>query len=235
MKIVKKSIGFSIGVVIGAASVLTYSSWDQALNPTSFPVFERKGYTLVYDTRGKIPFWTQEHLIPENLQKNADRKDLSFYEDKQVYQPHRSILKDYHMSGFDRGHIVPAGDTTYSLEAMKETFALSNICPQHPECNRKIWRSLEQHIRELVRTEGPLDVVTGPLFLSHEENGKRFVTYQVIGESEVAVPTHFFKVIQTSKETLAYVIPNEPVTGELESFRFSVGSLEKISGIRFTR
>eukprot|EP00040_Diaphanoeca_grandis_P019803 m.104889 g.104889 ORF g.104889 m.104889 type:complete len:193 (+) comp27601_c0_seq1:3-581(+) len=39
-------------------------------------------------------------------------------------------------------------------------------------------------------------VCSGPLFLpSLEANGENWVKYQVIGESHVAVPTHFFKII----------------------------------------
>ncbi len=233
MSVMKKSLGFSVGIVVGIATAVSYQQWDKKLEPTGFPYLEKKGYTLVYDTRGKIPFWTHEHLTEKSLQKNVDRKGVQFHEDMEIYKPHRSCIKDYSKSGFDRGHIVPAGDESSSKEALEETFSLSNICPQHPLFNRGVWKKLEAHIRTLVKQEGALEVVSGPLFLSHEENGKRFVTFQVIGENEVAVPTHFFKVVQTSKETWAYVIPNVPATGDLDSFRYPVDKLEKISGIRF--
>ena len=90
-------------------------------------------------------------------------------------------------------------------------------------------------IRDIVKTQGSAHVITGPLFLSREIDGKRFVTYQVIGTNEVAVPTHFFKVIQTSKETVAYVIPNQEDTKDLDAYRFPIEELEKISGIQFYR
>ncbi|MCB1110875.1 MAG: DNA/RNA non-specific endonuclease [Chlamydiia bacterium] len=232
MGILKKSFGFSVGVAVGIASAVTYHNWDKELHPTSFPILERKGFTLAYDTRGKIPFWTHERLTAESLAKKADRQEVSFYEERDIYAPHRSRLKDYSKSGFDRGHLVPAGNQTFSKEGLKETFSLSNICPQHPQCNRGVWKKLEESIRRLVVQEGALEVVSGPLFLSHEENGKRYVTYQVIGENEVAVPTHFFKVVQTARQAWAYVIPNAPVSGELETFLFPLDQLEKISGIQ---
>jgi len=50
-----------------------------------------------------------------------------------------------------------------------------------------------------------------PLFLPEEaEDGTRWVKYQVIGNGDVAVPTHFFKVIylESSGESLAYILPN---------------------------
>ncbi|WP_194848184.1 DNA/RNA non-specific endonuclease [Candidatus Neptunochlamydia vexilliferae] len=225
----KKSIGFFAGVAVGVALAFSYQHLGE--KPQAFPVLERSGYTVAYDTRAKIPFWTHEYLTEESLAKNAERKGISFQEDQEVYSSHRSTLSDYADSGFDRGHNVPAGDVRVSKEALSETFYLSNIAPQHPQFNRGIWRKLESHLRTLVKTAGSLQVVTGPLFLSHEKEGKKFVTYQVIGNNEVAVPTHFFKVIFSEEETRAYVIPNAPVSGEFESYRFPVEKIEKISGI----
>jgi|JI10StandDraft_1071094.scaffolds.fasta_scaffold63934_5 endonuclease G len=233
MKVLKKGIHFTIGAAVGAVSLFSYRELEKKLKPSTFPVFEREGYTIAYDTRFKIPYWTHEHLTKESLVKSAERLGMNFREDPDLYPPHKSTLADYHKSGFDRGHIVPAGDERFSKTALAETFYLSNICPQHPQFNRGLWNHLENHLRKLVKIHGPLEVVSDPLFLSHEESGKRFVTYQVIGESEVAVPTHFFKVVLAKGESWAYVIPNEPIKGELESFRMPIEKLEKISGIRF--
>lgn len=37
---------------------------------------------------------------------------------------------------------------------------------------------------------------TGPLYLAKTEaNGKNYVKYEVIGNAQIAVPTHFFKVL----------------------------------------
>lgn len=233
MRLVKKSFIFSMGAALGAASVFSYQELDKKLQPTTFPIFEREGYTIAYDTRAKVPFWTHEHLTAESLVKNAERSGTSFREDPDLYALHRSTLSDYQKSGFDRGHIVPAGDERFSKQALAETFYLSNICPQHPQFNRGLWNKLENHLRSLVKTHGSLEVVTGPLFLSHEEKGKKFVTYQVIGENEVAVPTHFFKVILSKDGVWAYVIPNQPEAGALDEYRFPLDKLEKISGICF--
>lgn len=55
---------------------------------------------------------------------------------------------------------------------------------------------------------------------------KKYIIYEVIGDNNVAVPTHFFKIILCEvKEDMydmeAYIIPNEPIdhrTLPLESF-----------------
>lgn len=126
----------------------------------------------------------------------VNRSHFKFKEYEDIPKHPRATLADYRNSGFDRGHLIPAGDCKASEEKMGETFLLSNICPQNPQFNRVYWAKLERHVRDLTKTSTVFHVVTGPLFLPKEsEDGTRWVKYQVIGNGDVAVPTHFFKVI----------------------------------------
>lgn len=233
---VKKTLGFFLGLVIGSSGVFVYDQMQHDSYPSGFPVFERAGYTMSYDTRSKIPFWTYEHLTKDSLQVHADRKNLDFKEDDEIYPPHRSQLSDYYQSGFDRGHHAPAANHRTSEDELRATFLLSNISPQDAEFNRGLWAKLEKTIRILASETEWVDVTTGPLFLAHEEaNGKRVVTYQVIGKNDVAVPTHFFKVIKTPERSWAYVIPNGPAKGSLSNYITSIEEVEKLAGIRLTK
>jgi endonuclease G len=133
---------------------------------------------------------------------------------------------------------VPAADCKVSEENMSDTFLLSNICPQHPQFNRGYWAKLEKHVRNLTKISTVVHVVTGPLFLPQEaEDGTRWVKYQVIGENNVAVPTHFFKVIylESSKESMAYILPNEPINSStpLDNFKTSIKKVERVAGMIF--
>lgn len=84
-------------------------------------------------------------------------------------------------------------------------------------------------------------VCTGPLFLPRmEADGKMYVKYQVIGKNNVAVPTHFFKVLILEKESgeielRSYVMPNSPVDDKipLERFLVPIESIERASGLLF--
>ena len=73
-----------------------------------------------------------EHLTNESLtrKEGVDRSKSRFQEDENVPEKFRAKLLDYVKSGYDRGHMVPAGDAKFSQEAMDETFLLSNIAPQ---------------------------------------------------------------------------------------------------------
>jgi endonuclease G, mitochondrial len=92
-------------------------------------------------------------------------------------------LSDYWGSGYDRGHLVPAGDMTRSELVMRESFLLSNMSPQVPAFNRGIWKVLEDKVRGLARRHKDIVVVTGALFLED----KKF-----IGASWVGVPSHYY-------------------------------------------
>jgi len=209
------------------------------LTISGFPVLKQKGYTLVYDGRGKVPLWTHEHLTKKNLETQASRKGMHFYENSKIYPLHRSTLSDYYKSGFDRGHMVPAADQQFTKDALKEAFLLSNICPQNPELNRGYWAKLEKHARALALENESVDVVSGPLYLPQIEEGKRVVRYQVIGENDVSVPTHFYKVIQVNKgrevTRVAYLVPNEaiPSKATLEEYQVSIEVVEKVTGLAF--
>ncbi|MGH2611976.1 MAG: DNA/RNA non-specific endonuclease, partial [Rhabdochlamydiaceae bacterium] len=67
----------------------------------------------------------------------------------------------------------------------------------------------------------------------------RYVHYEVIGKNDVAVPTHYFKILQTKKEnvinTEAFIIPNEPIEGDpsLQKFKATLEKVEKAAGISF--
>ena len=159
--------------------------------PSGFPTMEKSRFVVQYDSRSKIPLWTWEILDKESIKKNVSRDGFSFAPDPDLFPSQRSALKDYKGSGFDRGHMVPAADASRDYLSMRDSFLLSNICPQNSWLNRGFWARLEHHIRELLRKNEweKVKVATGPLFLSHESNGKRYVKYEVIGKSEVAVPT----------------------------------------------
>ncbi|KAJ5042624.1 hypothetical protein J3E74DRAFT_479230 [Bipolaris maydis] len=105
--------------------------------------------TSSYDRRTRNPAWVAEHITPESLaNNNADRKHSVFVEDVSIPEMFRAKLKDYLRSGYDRGHQVPAADAKWSQEAMDDTFALSNMCPQVGNgFNRDYWAHFEDFCR----------------------------------------------------------------------------------------
>jgi len=157
----------------------------------------------------------------------------------------RAKLNDYFRSGYDRGHQVPAADAKWSQEAMDDTFALSNMCPQVGNgFNRDYWAHFEDFCRRLTKHYPSVRIVTGPLYLpKRDSDGKWRVSYEVIGSPpNVAVPTHFYKVIfaedgkQGGRVALgAFVLPNAVIANNkpLQDFEVPVEVVERASGLEF--
>lgn len=202
--------------------------------------------TSSYDRRTRNPFWVAEHITPASLaSSNADRKHSVFVEDTSIPAPFRAKLADYFRSGYDRGHQVPAADAKWSQPAMDATFSLSNICPQVGDgFNRDYWAHLEDFCRRLTHTYPSVRIVTGPLYLPKKDaDGKWRVSYEVIGSPpNVAVPTHFYKVLYGEDGRLggnvaiaAFVLPNAEISNSkpLREFEVPLEIVERASGLEF--
>ncbi|KAG2469676.1 endonuclease G, mitochondrial [Polypterus senegalus] len=201
----------------------------------------RESYVLSYDPRNRTAYWVIEQLSTERLSGPANRKGSEFREDDSVHVYHRAGNDDYRGSGFDRGHLAAAANHKWSQKAMDDTFYLSNVAPQNPHLNQNAWNNLEKFCRSLTKQHKNVFVCTGPLYLPRmESDGKTYVKYQVLGRNNVAVPTHFFKVVILEKhngevELQPYVMPNVPVDEKipLERFLVPIESIERASGLLF--
>ncbi len=203
--------------------------------------------TSAFDRRTRNPAWVAEHITPASLlANNGDRKHSYFVEDETIPAKFRAKLHDYFRSGYDRGHQVPAADAKWSQEALDQTFLLSNMCPQVGDgFNRDYWAHLEDFCRRLTNNYPSVRIVTGPLYLPRKDpsDGKWRVSYEVIGQPpNVAVPTHFYKVIfaedgKTGGDVslAAFVLPNAPIYSDkpLTDFEVPIEAIERASGLEF--
>lgn len=184
-------------------------------------------YTLGYDESLEQAAWVAYHLSPEKLRGIHKRTNV-FSEDNSVATG-SAHPDDYYKSGYDRGHLAPAADFTYSEKAMKTSFYMSNISPQQPGFNRGIWKKLEEQVRSWANEYENVIVITGPVI---KENERLF-----IGENQVIVPDYFFKLIfdihPPSYKMLAFLLKNEKSARPLLDHVVSVDSLEQFSGLNF--
>ncbi|KAI9243849.1 hypothetical protein BY458DRAFT_530149 [Sporodiniella umbellata] len=199
---------------------------------------------------------------------NVDRDKSDFKEDTDLPELFRSTLADYRSSGYDRGHQAPAADAVSTQQEMDETFLLSNMAPQvGVGFNREYWAYLENFCRKLTQNFTDVYIYTGPLLLPQASSGAFMLggisikldgskvtkgaaastqtsynmNYKVIGAggANVAVPTHFFKIILALKDGKynmgAFVLPNQaiPKNTPLSEFQVDLKSLEKASGLQF--
>ena len=85
-------------------------------------------YTLNYDEQHEQASWVAYILTSTHIRGTVNRTN-DFREDYKVKTGSAS-LSDYKGSGYDRGHLAPAGDMKWSSTAMSESFFMSNISPQ---------------------------------------------------------------------------------------------------------
>lgn len=181
----------------------TYSGIEEAYTSISVSdeMIYRKGYTVSYNSDYRIPNWVAWELERSEIGGNYGRPNIDFRVDPKV--KNSACHKDYTRSGYDRGHMFPAGDAHWDYDVMQESFYLSNICPQVPNLNRGVWERLEEHCRYLAQF-GNLYICCGPLF---GESHKR------IGENKVLVPDGFFKVLCMKRDGkwigIGFIFPND--------------------------
>lgn len=103
------------------------------------------------------------------------------------------------------------------------------------------WAHLEHFCRQLTQKFNDVYVFTGPLYLPHQEaDGKYYVKYEMIGNPpNVAVPTHFYKVILTHHQGKysvgAFVLPNQRIADQtpLTAFKVPLDAVERAAGLQF--
>ncbi len=185
------------------------------------------GYTVQYDADFKTPQWVAWSLTAEQAQGTVPR-EKDFYPDPDV-KGAKAYTKDYSNSGYDRGHMAPAGDMKWSASAMKESFYLSNVCPQNRNLNRGDWKELEEQERDWALSHGVVNIAAGPIYYTS--------TPTRIGNNKVAVPDAFFKVILVdypdAPKAYGFIFKNEAGSHPLTSYQRSVNEVEEATGMDF--
>jgi endonuclease G len=175
-----------------------------------------------------------ERLTPDRFRGPADRdEDGDFKADPDLAPSVRAELEDYRNSGYDRGHMAPAADMKFSVQAMEESFYLSNMSPQTGiGLNRHIWADLERMARDWACDRNDVYVITGPIY-EHEPPRKK---------GNVSVPTGFYKIAYDPqrRRAIAFVLPNEKVDKKgkkseavLVKYIASIREVQDLTGLEF--
>lgn len=183
-------------------------------------------YMLSYSEPHEQAEWVAYTLKKAHLTYD-DRKRPYFIEDPKV-RSKSADWKNYRGSGYDRGHLCPAGDRRFSERAYNETFYTSNITPQDRDFNAGVWNRLEMQIRQWCKRYGDLHIITGGVLKGKMDE---------IGDEDVDVPNAFYKIVvrQQGKgyKVLGFLMPHKESSMPLKKFLVPVDSLESLTGLDF--
>lgn len=191
---------------------------------TTGQVIHHNGYSLSYSEPHEQAEWVAYELKKSHLSNSKFKRP--YFEIDQAVKTGAASWRNYKNSGYDRGHLCPAGDKNYSKEAHDETFLTSNITPQDHDFNSGIWNTLEQKTRTWARKYDGVFVVTGGVLKGE---------LKTIGNERVAVPNQFYKVIYDAKheKMIGFLMPHEDSKAPLTKFVVPVDSIEGLTGIDF--
>ena len=192
-------------------------------------ILRRRGYITSYNSYTKLPNWVAWELNREKLVERESRTD-KFLPDPDLSPAEAVTTDDYKRSGWDRGHMCPAGDNRWHWRAMQESFYMTNICPQNHNLNRGDWKELEEACRAWAQCEEGIYIVCGPVFYNQK--------HRTIGRDHVVtVPEAFFKVVlclgEPRPKAIGFIFKNASGNHPLDKYVNSVDEVERITGIDF--
>jgi len=207
--------------------------------PVCDEILTGRYFTIGYSWYFRQAKWTLEIVNRNNyLLTEADRMN-NFRADIRIPRRFRAGLKAFRRSGYDRGHLVASANNDILEIQNSETFLLSNMSPQNPDFNRRIWRELEEAIRTLNDKEDVLEtyVLTCPVFYFDRK-------VETIGDDEdeygidVPVPHAFIKSVlaEDDKGKLklwTFAMENKKLDGDLKDYLVVTYDAEQIVGGRF--
>jgi endonuclease G len=191
-------------------------------------IIRHEGFVVSYNPELRLANWVAWALTAEEAQGGVAERTDDFRPDPNL-KGASAQTGDYKNSGYDRGHLAPAGDMGWSEAAMRESFYLTNICPQSPNLNRGLWRVVEERCREWAREYGVVLIVSGPVA---QAGGER------IGGNGVAVPQFFYKVICRLSDNkyhgIAFLLENRAYgKTDWRELAIPIDSVEEVTGLDF--
>lgn len=202
--------------------------------PAADQIVVNRHYLIGYSYYFRQAKWALEIIDPDR--EELERLD-NFRPDYRIPEMFRADLVDYSGSGYDRGHLVASADKRETELQNSETFLLSNMSPQAPNFNRKIWKDLEAEVRRLNNKKSIFEtyVICGPIF-DFDKPVKNIGTVDGNGVS-IPIPHAYFKSILTENNRgklhmWSFIIPNKGTRKPITDFQVSTSKVERYAGIK---
>jgi endonuclease G len=210
--------------------------------PVCDQVLTGRYFTIGYSWYFRQAKWTLE-LVNRGRELATDLPAVdrmeNFRADLRVPGRFRAGLGDYKASGFDRGHLVASANQNFGSIFNSETFLLSNMSPQHPDLNRRMWKELEEAVRKLDARDDILEtyVLSCPVFYFDKPVTTMGSEKDDLG-IDIPIPHAFVKSVLAEDRRGAlhlwtFEMKNEKLTGSLGDYLVKTYDAEQLVGGRF--
>ncbi len=197
---------------------------SEVVIPSDVPhqLLKYDGFTVSFNSKHHIPNYVAWELTATETEGNNPRANNFEADSEAIGCPEPW---DYSYSGYDRGHMAPAGDMKWSSEAMRQSFMLTNICPQAKSLNTGAWKRLEEKCRQRAKVDSAIIIVCGPILTDPIR--------EHIGDTRVSVPQRFFKAILSPYTNppyaIGFIMPNGSFKGGMQAAAVPVDSIEAVT------
>jgi endonuclease G len=210
------------------------------LTPENY-LLDQKYYVQSYSTSRSTPNWVSWHLDASTVTGATKRLDNFAAFSGVPLGAFVAQGTSYQDSGFDRGHNVPSGDRTSSVDANSATFLMTNMIPQAPQNNQGTWEQLESYLRLKVVEGNEVYVIMGSYGLGGVGTKGSATT---IAGGKIAVPSNVWKVAviipagntdlsrvtATTRVIAVNTLNINTIDKDWKKYRVSVRDIEKATG-----
>jgi endonuclease G len=205
--------------------------------PANNDLIIRDIYAMSTNDSTKFADWVAYRLDVQTVQGDVKTKRVwkaePWLDDEETLEP--EDYKDAHkVLKTDRGHQAPLASFK-GTKLWHKTNYLSNITPQKSELNQGPWRILEEKVREFVKANNILYVLTGPLYEKDMPKLPR-------ADEEHRIPSGYWKIIiykadrkdPKTIESAAFIFTQDtPRKAKIPDHLVTINEVEKRSGLDF--
>lgn len=181
----------------------------------SLVLVRHDGFISQIDTKHQLPLWVYHRISKQLLDEGKTRKRPGGYPS----DPEYITLKRnaYESSGYQHGHMAPAGDFKRDSVLFRDSHFMTNMAPQHGCLNEIGWCYLES----MTRNWAAEDSTTVTHIVSGYVPGKWVDSLCHTNGLKIYVPAQFFKAVFIEdtlhpewSRAIGFIVPNDYLSRE---------------------
>lgn len=213
---------------IAGLTLAVYAQSSDLIIPSEIDreqVIHHNSHSLSYSSAYVMPSWISYKITNSNVNESEQVKGK--YIPNPLITSRSASKKDYKDCGYLMAQLANYADLAHIDGALEESFYMSNIVPMKMAFYKHMWLKTEQLTRLWLRNTDGLYIICGPI---NED-----APFKTFGNGKVSIPKRYYKVVYDAKnnKAIGFIFKNGVSSGTLKSYSYSIGDIEKETGINF--